>query len=455
MTDTKVSLDLLNKYNISVPRYTSYPTAPEWTEKLSQQSFSENIDALDSETPIALYVHIPFCEKLCWYCGCNTIIKKQKNHSEKYVKYLIKEIELVSQLSKTKLKVGQLHWGGGSPNFLTNDQTIALLDKIDECFDIDYDGEIAIEIDPRTTNNDQIELYSKLGFNRVSMGIQSFNHDVQVAINRIQPYERIAELVDLCRNNGFKSINFDLIYGLPKQTAETFYETLEKTKTLSPDRIALYSFACLPQVIDHHKLIKDEDLPDTQDKFQLFLEAREFLAENGYLDIAMDHFAKEDDELAKAYKEKKMHRNFMGYTVQDPRDSIGFGLSSISYVNHNYIQNIKSLDEYYDSIDNFDFPIRSSKQLKKNDLERQWIINRLMCTLEVNFDDFEKDFKRSFKENYPEELKNLEQYIAEGFVIVSDKQIKVTKRGQLFSRNICSTFDSYIKKSKRNFSKAV
>lgn len=455
MIESKVSLNLLNKYNVAVPRYTSYPTAPEWKDKLSQCSLSAKIKKLEKEDAIALYIHIPFCEKLCWYCGCNTIIKKQKEHSEKYVKYLIKEIELISQFIPDKVKVKQLHWGGGSPNFLTDKQAIALLDKLDECFDIDYSGEIAIEIDPRTTENNQIELYRKLGFNRISMGIQSFDQKVQEAINRVQPYERIKELTELCRSLEFSSINFDLIYGLPKQNKKTFQETLQKTNALSPDRIALYSFACLPKLIKHHQLIRPEDLPSTSEKFKLFLQAREFLSENHYLDIAMDHFAKESDELAKSYLNKKLHRNFMGYTVQEPRDSLGIGLSAISYIDHTYIQNIKTLNDYYDSLDNYDFPIKAAKELNENDLERQWIINKLMCTMELNFKEFDNTFKTDFENSFFYELTELEKYVDEGFLSIDSEKISIHQKGQLFIRNICSSFDSYFKKSTQNFSKAV
>ena len=455
MTDSQVSLNLLNKYNVAVPRYTSYPTAPEWKEKLTQELMVHKVKTLSCQESIALYVHIPFCEKLCWYCGCNTIIKKQKEHSAKYVNYLIQEIELISQILPEKVKVKQLHWGGGSPNFLTDKQTIALLDKLDECFDIDYTGEIAIEIDPRTTENSQIELYRKLGFNRISMGIQSFDAGVQKAINRVQPFERIQELVELCRSTGFSSINFDLIYGLPKQNKETFQNTLEKTKLLSPDRIALYSFACLPDAIKHHKLIKSEELPSTVDKFNLFLQAREYLSQHHYVDIAMDHFAKENDELTISYKNKKLHRNFMGYTVQEPRDSLGIGLSSISYIDHTYIQNLKSLNEYYDSLDNYNFPVKASKELDNNDLQRQWIINRLMCTLELNFKEFKDTYKQNLRETFAEELSQLDNYIREGFLSVSQDKITIHQKGRLFIRNICSTFDSYFQKSSRKFSNAV
>ena len=413
--NSSISLALLNKYNVAVPRYTSYPTAPEWNEKLRQDDYIDKISSLQKLEGIALYIHIPFCEKLCWYCGCNTIIKKQKSHSETYLKYLIKEIEQVSQTLGEKIKVKQLHWGGGSPNFLTDKQTITLLDKIDECFDVDYDGEVAIEIDPRTTETSQIHLYKKLGFNRISMGIQSFDPDVQKAINRIQPFERIEEIVNLCRFLNFKSINFDLIYGLPKQTLSTFVTTLTKTRQLGPDRIALYSFAHLPNVINHHLLIKSGDMPKTDEKFKLFLEAREFLTDNGYTDIAMDHFAKKDDELAKAYVKKELHRNFMGYTVQEPRYSIGFGLSSISYIDHTFIQNEKDLKQYYKSLDNYDFPINHAKSLNEDDLRRQWSINKLMCTLEINYDLFEKTFQKNFKEIFNEEILKLDAFVEEGF----------------------------------------
>lgn len=455
MTNTKVSLELLNKYNVAVPRYTSYPTAPEWQDSLSQEDYISKIKTLKVQDGIALYVHIPFCEKLCWYCGCNTIIKRQKSHSAKYVQYLIKEIEQISQILGEKIKVKQLHWGGGSPNFLTDRQTVALLDKLDECFDIDYDGEIAIEIDPRTTKDEQVLLYKKIGFNRISMGIQSFDAKVQKTINRIQPYERIKELVTLCKNLNYKSINFDLIYGLPNQSMSTFITTLTKTRTLSPDRIALYSFAHLPDVINHHLLISSNDLPKTDKKFNLFLEAREFLKDNGYVDIAMDHFAKVDDELALAYKNKKLHRNFMGYTVQEPRDSIGFGLSSISYIDHTFIQNEKDLKKYYSCLDDFDYPIKTSKNLNEDDIMRQWVINKLMCTFEVDFNEFQTEFSVKFEDYFKDEIANLKIFEKEAFLEILKSKIEIKERGHLFIRNVCSTFDKYFQLKKRNYSKAI
>jgi oxygen-independent coproporphyrinogen III oxidase len=455
MHSSDVSIDLLNKYNIGVPRYTSYPTAPEWQDKLSQEDYSKKVKTLTSQQGIALYVHIPFCEKLCWYCGCNTIIKKQNSHADKYLKFLLQEIEQVSQLIPEKVKVSQLHWGGGSPNFLSEKQTIILLDKIDECFDVDYDGEVAVEIDPRTTENEQIELYRRLGFNRISMGIQSFDAKVQKAINRIQPYERIAELVQLCKSLDFKSINFDLIYGLPQQTLESFNATLHKTKELSPDRIALYSFACLPEVIAHHKLIQQEQLPEVTEKFQLFLNAREFLSQNGYCDIAMDHFAKENDELTIAYRNKKLHRNFMGYTVQNVRDSLGFGLSSISTIDNTYIQNKKNLNDYYADLENYEYPIANAKNLNSDDLMRQWIINKLMCTLEVSYSEFQQKFDGIFEDLFCAEIGNLKSFVDSGFLKLLHDKIEITSKGSLFMRNICSQFDVYYARNKQRFSKAI
>ena len=455
MSNNTATLNLLNKYNVSVPRYTSYPTAPEWNEELPHNDYLNNIKTLDLEDGIALYIHVPFCEKLCWYCGCNTIIKKQKSHSEKYLKYLMQEIDQIYSILQKRIPVKQLHWGGGSPNFLTTRQTIFLLDKLDECFEIDYSGEIAIEIDPRTTENEQVDLYRKLGFNRISMGIQSFDFDVQKAINRIQPFERIEELVKLCRKLKYESINFDLIYGLPKQNISSFRETVEKTIELNPDRIALYSFAWLPDKIHHMKLIQEKDLPSIDQKFELFLLARELLTQGPYTNIAMDHFAKDTDQLSKAYQEGELHRNFMGYTVQEPRYSLGFGLSAISYINNTYIQNKKNLDAYYSDIDNYKAPYNLSKKLNLDDCIRQWVINRLMCSLSVNFAEFKQKFNIDFPVYFTEELQRIVEFTQLDFVDISKEGIAILPQGTLFIRNICCLFDSYYATNTKGFSKAI
>ena len=451
-----LSKEALKKFNVAVPRYTSYPTAPEWNDKVTQENCLKAVKTAKDQDSIALYLHIPFCEKLCWYCGCNTIIKKQKSHSETYVKYLIKEIDLVaSSLNGKRVNVSQLHWGGGSPNFLTDKQCVAVLDKLDECFDIDYSGEIAIEIDPRTTTEEQIRLYRKLGFNRISMGVQDFDADVQKAINRIQPYEKIAEMTALCRELGFNSVNFDLIYGLPKQSRESFQKTLELTEKLAPDRIALYSFAWLPNARNHMSLIKEEDLPSPQEKMDIFLDARKFFCEGEYIDIAMDHFARKNDELSIAYKNGELHRNFMGYTVQTLRDNIGFGMSAISYIDHTYLQNYKTLAEYYAAVEKGELPIQNAKKLSADDVMRQWVISKLMCTLKLERGAFKERFGEDFDRTFSEELGLLGEFILDGYVSDDDLALRVNDSGRLLMRNICSVFDAYYHKTKRTFSKAI
>ena len=449
--------ELLKKYDINAPRYTSYPTVPEWNETPKQIDWEKLIvKQVESGDGIALYIHLPFCKKRCWYCGCNSIIKKQTSHADNYLKDLFTEIDLANAAAGTRLPVDQLHFGGGTPNFLDNGQMVKVMDKIEENFDLSETREIAIELDPRLANNYQLELLRKLGFTRVSMGIQDFDADVQAAINRIQPVEMIRNLTEKCRELGFDSINYDLIYGLPKQNLKGFMQTLDHVLDLKPDRIALYSYAHMPQKIAHMSLIKDKDIPQSEDKLSLFLTARDYLAQNGYEAIAMDHFALPEDELAQAAKAGTLHRNFMGYTVQDCKDSLGLGNSSISFMQGTFWQNEHELPDYKELIAQEKLPIKLGKSLNEDDIIRQDLISELMCNLQVVKEKFGKKHSLNFNEYFAEELKDLEQYQEDKLLKLHPDRIEILENGRLLIRIIASAFDSYLKTNQqRQFSKVI
>ena len=439
-----------------LPRYTSYPTAPEWMDSGNDGVLYSRLKTVQNqEKGLALYLHIPFCQQLCWYCGCNTIIKKKSDHADLYLDYLFKEIDMITDQVGNDMHVVQMHWGGGTPNFLNEDQLNKLIDKLNISFQIDWSGENSIEIDPRTCSTSKLRLLRKLGFNRVSLGVQDFHKEVQEAINRVQPYELVEELVKVAREEGFESVNFDLVYGLPFQNAENFKETLEKTISLKPDRLALYSFAYLPQLRPHMQLIKKEDLPEPDDKLGLFLQGREAFLEQGYTEIAMDHFALKSDELSIAFDEGRLKRNFMGYTNQNVENSLGLGVSSISYLDNSYIQNERDVKEYYQELDKNQIPVAKVKILDRDDLNRKWVIQELMCNLKVKKAVFFELFQTDFDKYFQEEKDFLSPLIDKKVIVDSEEELLVENSGRLLIRYICSGFDAYLKKNARLFSSLV
>ena len=439
-----------------LPRYTSYPTAPEWIDSVNDGVLFSKLKTVKHQGKgLALYIHIPFCQQQCWYCGCNTIIKKRSEHADLYLEYLFKEIETIISHTGPDMKVVQMHWGGGTPNFLNSSQLDLLIDKLNQSFEIDWSGEMSIEIDPRTCSPEKLTYLKKLGFNRVSLGIQDFHDEVQKAINRIQSYELVEELVKTAREVGFVSVNFDLVYGLPYQNEENFKETLEKTISLKPDRLALYSFAYLPQLRPHMKLIKKENLPEPDEKLGLFLQGREAFLDECYTEIAMDHFALKTDELSVAFDEGRLKRNFMGYTTQNVENSLGLGASSISYIDSAYIQNSREVKDYYAALDNSRVPVSKIKVLDQDDLIRKWSIQELMCNLKVDKAEFKELFKVSFDDYFKDEKEFLAPLISKGFLLDSEKYLHVEETGKLLIRYICSGFDAYLKKNARMFSSLV
>lgn len=460
-----ISSELLEKYDKMGPRYTSYPTAPIWSSDFDSNLWQEAINRSNkTQEDISLYFHIPFCRSACYYCACNFVVSPNPENSEPYMQVLYKEIEAVgNKIDKTR-KVKQIHYGGGTPTFLNSAQLETLFAKIKENFNVDFgeDSEISIEIDPRVTSFEQLSILRKLGFNRVSMGVQDFNPEVQKAVNRIQSYEMVEGLLKHCRELGYESINFDLIYGLPLQTVDSFKETLDKVIKLNPDRVALFNYAHLPTLRPFQKAHIDEaQLPSRDTKLLIFCEAMKEFTKSGYEYIGMDHFAKNQDELSIAQRERTLHRNFQGYTTKAGLDLIGMGMTSISSINNSYTQNEKKLNRYLEFFSN-DYnaenplPIEKGYVCNEDDLLRRTVISKLLCHGVLIFEEIEKEFSINFQNYFADEVNKLPELQTDGLIKISNERIEVTNLGRIFLRNIAMVFDSYLKSSKNMlFSRTV
>ncbi|MDX1921270.1 MAG: oxygen-independent coproporphyrinogen III oxidase [Candidatus Caenarcaniphilales bacterium] len=452
-----ISSELLAKYDKMGPRYTSYPTAPIWSGDFKTKDWLEAIERSNqSQKDISLYFHIPFCRTACYYCACNFVVSPRSENSEPYMQALYREIEAVGQKVDKTRKVKQIHYGGGTPTFLNLEQLEMLFSKIKENFNVDFsdDSEISIEIDPRVTSFEQLTLLKKLGFNRVSLGVQDFNPQVQEAVNRIQSYEMVEALVNHCRELGYESINFDLIYGLPLQTVESFKETLDKVIKLSPDRIALFNYAHLPSLRPFQKAhIVESQLPLRDTKLLIFCEAMKEFSQNGYEYIGMDHFAKHQDELSVARQERTLHRNFQGYTTKAGLDLIGMGMTSIGSIDNTFTQNEKKLNKYLEFFnENYTaeklVPIEKGYVCNQDDLLRRAVISKLLCHGVLLFGEIEKEFSVNFTHYFADELRQLPDLENDGLIKITDKKVEVTSLGRIFLRNIAMVFDIYLKSSK-------
>ena len=445
---TTIDKETILKFDTPGPRYTSYPTAPVWSTDVNAAGYTKKLTAFGRThgKTLSLYIHIPFCQSLCAYCGCSVVIrKKDERFGDEYIDYLDKEMTLVYKYLGRRKKVRQLHWGGGTPTFLNESQIERLYTTTQKYFDVDPDGEIAIEIDPRTIDRSKVQKLRALGFSRVSMGIQDFNEDVQKEINRSQPYEIVKEFNDWCRELKFASVNFDLIYGLPRQTRESFQDTVVKTIALRPDRVALYSFAYVPWLKKHQQKIDAALLPSNDAKLDIFLRARDALAAAGYKPIAMDHFALEDDELAKAFESGTLYRNFMGYTVKPADEYIGLGVTSIGFLENTYVQNHKALPAYCQALKEGRLPVERGMVLSEDDMIRQWTINSLMCRFAVDKRAFQRKFGFDFDQYFHEEQEHL-RWCADNDLVHQDSgRIEVLELGKIFIRNVCMGFDHYLK----------
>lgn len=443
----EVDLEKIKKYDKPGPRYTSYPTAPHFTESFTRENYLDEIIKTnygEGLPDLSLYFHLPFCDTLCYFCGCNMIITRNRDRVKDYIKYLKKEIDMVRTYILADRKVAQLHWGGGTPTHLKPDEINELASYIKESFQINDDSENGCEIDPRELTREHLEMLRKNGFNRISMGVQDFNEKVQKATNRIQPEDITRQAVQWVRELGFSSVNLDLMYGLPFQTLETFEVTLDKTIDISPDRIAVFNYAHVPWVKKHMALIHPEDLPAPEVKLQILKLTIEKLTKAGYVFIGMDHFAKPDDELAVALREKKLYRNFQGYSTHAGTDLYAMGITGISQLQNVYAQNYKTEKEYFDSINNEALPIARGYRLTDDDILRREVITNLMCNFELDFRQIEEKYKINFKEYFAWGLSNLPEMEKDELVSIKNNKIEVTPMGKLLIRNIAMNFDGYI-----------
>ena len=456
----EITLEMLEKYDVAGPRYTSYPTADRFVDAFGVQDYQQALDKRrigGMALPLSIYVHVPFCESLCFYCACNKIITKRHERGTEYLEYLRREMDLhIEHLGKGQT-ISQLHLGGGSPTFLIDEELTQLMDMIKRNFVLAPHGEYSIEIDPRTVDAKRLAHLADLGFNRLSFGVQDFDAEVQKAVHRIQPAEQVFDLIGAARSLGFDSVNVDLIYGLPKQTPTSFALTLEQVATLRPERIALYAYAHLPERFKPQRKIHAEDLPAAADKIEMLSIAISTFLSAGYVYVGMDHFALPTDPLAIAKRQGRLHRNFQGYSTQPDCDLIALGVSSIGRVGSTYSQNTKTLDEYYDHINQGKLPVVRGLALTSDDLVRRALIMALMCQGELQFEALELAYMIDFKQYFAAELDSLKASEKEGLVIVNDASIEVTSRGWFFVRGIAMHFDRYLQtdQNRARFSKII
>jgi oxygen-independent coproporphyrinogen III oxidase len=455
-----VDPDLLRRFDRPGPRYTSYPTADRLVEAFGPEQYRLSLEKRvigGFRRPLSLYVHLPFCDTICYYCGCNKIITKDHGRSAKYLRYLKKEVELVSDLLGKGERVTQLHWGGGSPTFLNRAELSELMQIIRDHFSLAPDGEYSIEVDPRSCDRETVVVLASLGFNRISVGVQDFDAEVQRAVNRVQSEDQTRAVIAAARANGFQSVNMDLIYGLPKQNGERFARTLEKVIDISPDRIAMYNYAHLPTVFKPQRRINEAELPNPEGRIELLTMGIRTLTDAGYVYIGMDHFAKPDDELAVAQRRGHLHRNFQGYSTQAECDLIGLGISAIGSVGPAYIQNYRTLDEYYDALDHGVLPVMRGLQLNSDDLVRRGVIQALMCHFSLSFRAIEIAHLIDFRRYFATELRELEEFRDMGLVEIEDEWITITPRGRLMVRAICMVFDHYLRNAEQRarYSKVI
>lgn len=436
-----VDPELLASLDHPAPRYTSYPTAPAWYD-IEEKIYKDALAKFDEKaSPLSLYVHVPFCKTMCLFCGCSVILNRREDRQDEYVEAVLQEAELFSFNNRHLVK--QLHLGGGTPTQLTEKQLTRLYEGLIAKFPLDEKAEISIEVDPRN-GTDKLGLLRRLGFNRISFGVQDTDPDVQKAIRRNQSYEMTKSTMQEARALGFHSINMDLIYGLPLQTLATFTDTIHKVIDMSPDRIALFSYARIPWLKAHQKAIPEESLPGASTKFALYAFARTALMEAGYFPIGMDHFAKKEDELTRAFHEKRLQRNFQGYSLEVAENMISLGVTSIGYVEGTYIQNAKDLENYYASVREGKLPVKKGFVLGREDLLRRFVIQKLMCDFEID----KNDFKRKWGEDFDALFK-----LSSPLIENSTHYLRATPLGALFIRNIAMNFDAYVKNG--HFSKAI
>lgn len=460
MADIEFDTQLIKKYDIAGPRYTSYPTAVQFTDAFTEVDYREQAAKSNlSDRDLSLYFHLPFCDTICYYCACNKVITKDRSKAIPYLDMLHKEIAMQGEMFDSSRKVNQLHWGGGTPTFISHKQMAELMNVTRQHFNLhdDDSGEYSIEIDPREVTRDSIKLLRDIGFNRMSLGVQDFDPAVQKAVNRIQSDEQTLGTLESAREFGFKSISTDLIYGLPLQSEKSFATTLQRIIDISPDRISLFNYAHMPTLFKPQRRINEEDMPSAEIKLAILKQSIEQLTQAGYVYIGMDHFAKPDDELSIAQQQGKLYRNFQGYATHADCDLVGMGITSIGTIDNSFAQNVKTLDEYQALIAADKLAVFRGVKIDEDDLLRRAVIMQLICHFDLNFADIASKFKIVFSEYFADEIRRLTVMCDDGLIEMDEHSIRVTNKGRLLIRNICMVFDRYLKnpQTKQRFSKAI
>jgi len=452
-------LDLIHRYDKSGPRYTSYPTAVQFHTGFTESDYRHQAQQSNvGGHPLSLYFHIPFCDTVCFYCACNKIVTKNRSLNVPYLDHLYQEIDQQARLFDAQRPVTQLHWGGGTPTFLNHEQMTELMQKTRQSFKLldDDSGEYSIEIDPREADSETVALLRRLGFNRMSLGVQDFDEKVQKAVNRIQTEQQTFAVLDAARQQGFKSISLDLIYGLPLQTVDSFIKTLEKVVAAQPDRLSIFNYAHLPTLFKPQRRVNPDELPTPAQKLDILQATIHFLAEAGYIYIGMDHFSKPNDELAIAQRQGTLYRNFQGYSTHADCDLIGLGVTSISKVHDCYSQNVKKLEEYYPQVETGHIPIFRGVALTEDDKLRRELIMQLMCHFHLHIPKVEEKYRLSFKQHFAPEWAELGKMQQDGLLERNDEMIEILPAGRLLVRNIAMVFDVYLRQAQeQRFSKVI
>ncbi len=451
--------DLIRRYDKAGPRYTSYPTAVQFHTDFTVADYKAQVEASNATgRDLSLYFHIPFCDTICFFCGCNKIATKDRSRAEPYLRRVYKELAMQSELFDPSRKVRQLHWGGGTPTFISHDEMRELMNMTRKYFDLvdDSEGEYSIEIDPREATAETIAILREVGFNRMSLGVQDFDPRVQKAVNRIQPEEQTYAVIEAARSEGFHSVSMDLIYGLPHQSMATFNATLEKVLQMNPDRLSVFNYAHLPEMFKPQRRINEADLPSADEKLAILKSTIDTLIAAGYVYIGMDHFAKPDDELAIAQANGLLYRNFQGYSTHADCDLVALGVTSIGKVGDCFAQNFKPMDDYTARIDNNELAIFRGFALSADDRLRQEVINQLICNFVLNFAEIENKFNINFADYFAVEIDDIKIMMDDGLLELSAERIKVNSAGKLLIRNICMVFDIYLRnKTEQRFSKVI
>ncbi|MES9855449.1 MAG: oxygen-independent coproporphyrinogen III oxidase [Sedimenticola sp.] len=453
-------LSLINKYDYSGPRYTSYPTAPQFHEAFGESEYRDTARRSNEKgSPLSLYFHIPFCDTICFYCACNKIATKDRSMGADYLARVYKEIAMQGALFDSSRKVEQLHWGGGTPTFISHQEMRELMRVTGEHFTLmdDDRGEYSIEIDPREATEETIKTLREIGFNRLSMGVQDLDEKVQRAVNRVQSEAETMTVLEAAHDNGFRSVSIDLIYGLPFQTSNSFMSTLDRIIEVGPDRLSVFNYAHLPQIFKPQRRINESELPPAEVKLEILQMTIEHLTAAGYVYIGMDHFARPDDELAIAQRDGTLYRNFQGYSTHAECDLVAMGVTSIGMIDATYSQNLRGLDEYYQQIDSGQLAVFRGLELNRDDLIRRDVITRLICHFQMDFSAIEEAWGINFGNYFANDLPKLQGMAQDGLLSVSGSRITVLPRGRLLIRNICMAFDQYLPPAaqQKNFSKVI